>query len=134
MVDKNPNECAVCLEAALMVFRHDLLGIDVPDFKDITVNNHLRTIKRKWYDDKWHTSLTMPKPSDFDFDSESSESEDDTEPLGCCLRVPYSRSRMYNSWRRAFKIHDINSLHVCHLPRTYQSFILQLIGSVSFEV
>ena len=57
MIDKEATECAVALESCLIVFRHDVLAVPIPDFNDITVNEEKKIITRHYYRDKYYTTL-----------------------------------------------------------------------------
>lgn len=103
----------MALEACLMVYRHDLLGIEAPNFKEAKGKERDCSVDRPWYKDKWFTHLkTGLQDSDSDF----------------CLRSSFTVTSLYQNWERTFKSIGIGSMHVAHIPRVVQTFILGLQG------
>lgn len=96
----------------MVVFRHDLLGVPIPNFADVQYNERQRSIKRPWYSDKWFCAVT-------------GQSSDDTTDI---LKIPYSLEAAYRNWKNAFAKEKISSLHVLHLPRVLETFVLSLVG------
>lgn len=96
-----------------MVYRHDLLGIGAPNFKEAKGNEREYSVDRRWYKDKWFTHL---------------KAEVEASDSGSCLQSPFTVSSLYQNWEKTFRNLGIVSMHVAHIPRVVQTFILGLQG------
>ena len=111
---KSPTRCPVLAEAMLLTYRHDLLEWPAPNFNHVEYNRADQDIRRRWYNDKFFCILS----------SSSSDSGGSSSPLA----RPYTIDAMYANWSRSFTVHEISSLHVCHLPRVLETFVHLLEG------
>lgn len=94
--------------------RHDVIGIGVPDFEDAKGNANRGSVSRPWYEDKWLATL-----------KERTGDSSSTQPP---ILKPLKMNSLYQNWSKTFKELGICSMHVSHIPRVVQTFILGLQG------
>lgn len=113
MCNARIERCSVFSESVLMLLRHELCGIPIPQYSKAKVNYEAMEIDRPWYSCRWMCSLVSRAATNSD---------------NGILSTYVRKDMFYRRWGEAFKTVGIKSSHVMHLPRLLRTFYGSMIG------
>eukprot|EP00210_Caulerpa_lentillifera_P009591 g9148.t1 len=112
LVNKDVLKCAVFAEACLLVCRHDLCGIQIPNYSMFKVRAGTNEITREWYACRWMCSMAS-----------KSRAKNNNGILSTYVR----KDMFYRRWEAGFRKIGIRAAHVMHLPRLLRTFYGSMI-------
>eukprot|EP00803_Ostreobium_quekettii_P002140 evm.model.scf_1604.3 EVM.evm.TU.scf_1604.3 scf_1604:25776-34305(+) len=123
---KDPLKCAVVMEAVLMVFRHDIMGIARPQFHLVLKGKKLQ---RPWHQDCWFPKLGMKGKRKRHLHVHGGKGKGQGPKVDHTLKRPYSMAAMAKQFAKLYMNSGINTWHLVHMPRGYATFLMQCRGA-----